>query len=317
MKLIRSGREGSVLRALILAAGLVMALGATSCGEESEGETSGPKVTQRVTRDFGHELLAADDRVPLPEPPKAMRLLRDHVDVDTASKGELVQGIEGLEQEPETRRTFWQWYVNGIETDPLPSEYKLYPNDVVQWDLRYWRTTRYDVRATVGAFPEFFTNGFQGERIPTRVLCDDNSSFACRRVKRVLRAARPQGESEPPSTVLHARVLVGTWDHWRGRPWTKFVDTGPTDSGIFARFSPDGEELRLLDSNGRAVRSERGDAGLVAAIRPTEVDFMWFVTGLNEKGVELAARALDSDRLRDAYALVVTPDGDQKVPVPR
>ena len=83
---------------------------------------------------------------------------------------------------------------------------------------------------------------------------------------------------------------------------------------IQARTS-DEDALRVLDLKGHRVRSERGDVGLVAATRPTELDFMWYVTGLNDKGVELAARALDPDRLRRAYALVVTPEGDQKIPV--
>lgn len=315
MRLILYRREGWVPRALPIV-GLLLVLVLTSCGEDS-GATGGPKVTQRITRDFGRVLLSAQDRVALPEPPRAMRLLRDHVEVDSGYRGELVEGIDGLKQEPKLRKTFWQWYVNGIETDPLPPEYKLYPNDVVQWDLRYWRTNRYDVRATVGAFPEFFTSGFDGERFPVRVLCADDSSFACRHVKRVLRAAGVRLGPGPRSTFIRGRVLVGPWEHWRDRPWPKQLDRGPIYSGVFARFSADGEELRLLDRDGRPVRSERGDVGLVAAQRPSEVDFMWLVTGLNEQGVDRAARAMDSDRLRDAYALVVTPDGDVKVPTAR
>jgi hypothetical protein len=313
VKLIRDEREGVVVRALAIAC-LLPAFVLTSCGEDS-GETSGPAVTQRVTRDFGHELMSSEDRAPVPRPATAMRLLRDHNEVDTAFQGDLVEGIDGVKQDPKGRKTYWQWYVNDVETDPYPTEFKLRANDVVWWDLRYWHSVRYDTRATVGAFPALFTNGYEGNDVPTRVLCEDDASAACRRVKRTLRAAGVELGPGAKSDFLHARVLVGKWDHWRDREWPQDIDKGPMYSGIFARFARDEDELRLLDERGRAVRAERGDVGLVAATRPTEVDFLWFVTGLNDRGVDLAAGALDPDRLQDAYALVATPDGDQKVPV--
>lgn len=307
MKLIRYQRQG---RALPIAC-LLLAIALTGCGEDS-GETSGPPVTQRVTRDFGHELMSSEDRTSIPRPPTAMRLLRDHNDVETAFRGEVVNAIDGVQQDPQGRKTYWQWYVNDVETDEIPTKFKLEPNDVVWWDLRYWHSTRYDTRATVGSFPALFKQGFEGRDGPTRVLCEDSAAAACRRVKRTLRTAGVRVGSGGKDT-LHARVLVGRWDHWRGRNWPRRIDKGPVQSGVFARFGQ--EELQLLDSKGRRVRSERGDAGLIAAMRPTETDFLWVVTGVTEKGVDLAAKALDPDRLRDAYALAVTPDGDEKLPV--
>jgi hypothetical protein len=313
VKLIRFEREGSVARASVLAC-LLLALVLTSCGEDS-GETSGPAVTQRVTRDFGHEVMSAQDRAPLPRPPTVLRLLRDHNEVSTAFQGDVVDAIDGVEQDPKGGKTFWQWYVNDVETDPYPTEFKLQPNDTVWWDLRYWHSVRYDTRATVGSFPALFKHGFEGNNVTTKVVCEDDAAPVCGRVKRTLRAAGVELGPGARSDFLHARVLVGKWDHWRDREWPQDIDKGPMYSGIFARFAEDEDELRLLDQNGRTVRSERGDVGLVAATRPTEVDFLWFVTGLDDEGVELAAKALDPKRLQDAYALVVTPDGDEKVPV--
>jgi Domain of unknown function (DUF4430) len=312
VKLIRYDREGFAPRTMAIAC-LLLALALTSCGEDS-GETSGPAVTQRVTRNFGNELLA-EERAPLPKPATAMRALREHHDVGTAFQGDVVASIDGVRQDRYGEQTYWQWYVNDIETDPYPADFKLYSNDVVWWDLRYWHTTRFDTRATVGSFPAMFAHGFEGLNMPTRVLCEDDSSGPCRRVKAVLRKAGTQFGGGSDSDILHARVLVGKWDHWRDRPWPGDIDRGPIHSGVFARFARDEDALRVLDLKGHRVRSERGDVGLVAATRPTERDFMWYVTGLNDRGVELAARALDPDRLRRAYALVVTPDGDQKVPV--
>jgi hypothetical protein len=303
---------GMVACALSIAC-LPLVIVMTSCGEDS-GETSGPAVTQRVTRNFGNELLA-EERAKLPTSPTALRALREHHEVKTIFQGDVVASIDGLQQGGGQDKTFWQWYVNDVETDPYPSVFKLFPGDTVWWDLRYWHSVRFDTRATVGSFPALFAHGFEGRNMPTRVLCEDDSSSACRRVKRVLREAGTQFGGGSKEDVLHARVLVGKWDHWRDRPWPGDIDKGPIYSGVFARFAPDEDALRVLDLKGHRVRSERGDVGLVAATRPTELDFMWYVTGLNDKGVELAARALDPNRLKRAYALVVTPEGDQKVPV--
>lgn len=313
MKLTRYEREGLVVRALAIAC-LLPALALTSCGED-EGETSGPAVTQRITQNFGHELMAGDDRAPLPVPPTAMGVLRQDHEVDTVFEGDVVDGIDGVKQDPKGKKTYWQWYVNDVETDPYPTEFKLEPNDSIWWDLRYWHSVRYDTRATVGSFPALFTRGFEGNRAPTRVLCEDDASAACGRVKRTLRAAGVRLGAGSKDDFLDARVLVGKWDHWRDREWPQDIDKGPMFSGVFARFDEDEDALHLLDDRGRSVRTERGDVGLVAATRPTEVDFLWFVTGLDDRGVERAANALDPERLRDAYALVVTPDDDEKVPL--
>jgi hypothetical protein len=309
-----SWREAARTRRLAWTACALGALAIGGCGDS--GESSGPTVTQHVTREFGRESIATADDVSLPEPPTMMRLLKDHVDVGTALEGRAVASIEGLASSEAPVDTAWVSMVNGIETDPLPVDYKLYPGDVVQWDLRDWYVTL-DVRATVGAFPETFTRGFNGERFPVRVLCEDAASAPCRRVKDVLtRAGVRLGPAPKGSKSLYkGRVLVGKWEHWRDQTWPRRIDRGPRWSGIFARFGPDADELRLLDWNGHRARVEGGGTGLVAAMRPSEVDFIWFVTGVDDAGVARAARALDRDRLRDAFALVVTPDGDEKIPL--
>lgn len=313
MKLIRNERDGFVLRASAIAC-VLLAVAVTGCGEDS-GETSGPAVTQRVTRDFGHELMSSEDRAPLTKPPTAMRVLREHNDVKTAFQGDVVAAIDGVKQDPDGRKTYWQWYVNDVETDPYPTEFKLRPNDVIWWDLRYWHSVRHDTRATVGSFPALFKHGYEGLNVTTKVVCEDKSAPVCGRVRRTLLEAGVDLGPGAKKDFLHSRVLVGKWDHWRNREWPQDIDKGPMYSGIFARFAEKEDELILLDREARPVRSERGDVGLVAATRPTETDFLWFVTGLNDKGVDMAAEALDPERLRDAYALVVTPDGDEKVPV--
>jgi hypothetical protein len=307
--------DGAPTRALLMAVAALSLLGLAGCGEDS-GKTSGPSVDLHITRDFGRESLSTHDDVPVPKPANVLRLLKDHQDV--GMDGDSVKEIDGLaaeydKPEPNGHSTTWANFINGVETDGYPKELKLRAGDIVQWDLRDWYVT-FDVRAIVGAFPETFTQGFERRPIPVRVLCEDPSATACSRVKRTLRAAGVK-IGIPKKAVFKGRVLVGSWNHWRDNKWPHQLDRGPRYSGVFAQFNRAGDELDLLDWNGRPIRTETGDVGLVAGTRPTEFDFVWMITGTSAAGVERAAQALDPERLRDAFALVVTPDGDERVPL--
>lgn len=309
---------------LLALAGLVVAGLGAGCGDSAE--PSGPTVTQRVTREFGHELIAGEESAPLEGHGTVLRLLKAHEDVKTSAGGLVVSSIDGLKAdwERETEdddESTWALMVNGIEADEQPSKYKLYPGDVVQWDLRDWYVTL-DVRATVGAFPQTFTRGVFGKRFPVTVECARPEAPSCTRVEKALRDAgvaidgsRPAGGLPPAEQPQRARVLVGPWKSLRKRPWPRFVDDGPRYSGIFARFSPEAKELRLLDWNAHRAGVVGAGSGLVGAIRPTEEDLLWLVTGVDEQGVERAANALSARQLRDAFAVVVTDDGVQKLPL--
>jgi hypothetical protein len=309
-----------------IAVGLAVACGlpvAAGCGDDS-ARSSGPAVTLRVTRDFGRELLA-EDRAPLQGRRTLLSTLRDHHEAKTDEDGRHVFELDGMRDDfrVDVGATVWATNVNGIETDVAPIEYRLHDGDVVQWDLRSWDVTL-DVRATVGAFPETFTRGVFGRRFPVTVRCEKPASPPCQRVERVLRRAgvpidgsTPPGPRPPAGNPRRARVRVGSWRHLRRGAWARRIEKGAGDSGVFARFTTGGDALELLDRNAHRVRTVGAGAGLVAAMRPTEEDLAWYVTGVDDEGVERAARALDPDTLRDAFALVVTAEGPEKLPVER
>jgi hypothetical protein len=64
----------------------------------------------------------------------------------------------------------------------------------------------------------------------------------------------------------------------------------------------------------RTVRPGDGTA-LVAALRPTRDELVWLVTGLDEDALEAGARALTERRLRDAFAVAVTGQKVEKLPL--
>jgi hypothetical protein len=310
--------------AICVAAALALSV-PVGCGGE-DARPSGPTVEERVTGRFGHDLYSSRDDAPLTGRRTALAVLKQENDVQLGDGGFFIEAIGDRKLRANAAKhesTTWALNVNGIESDE-DTEHPLHAGDEVQWDLRYWYVTL-DVRATVGAFPETFTRGVFGKQFPTRVLCERPSASVCARVKRTLRAAgvrlgpkRPGMKLPPRGKPQRGTILVGKWRHWRDREWASRIDHGPRYSGVFARFSPDGRELRLNDWFAHHVRTEGAGTGLVAAMRPTEEDMMWVVTGVDDEGVDRAARALSSDTLRDAFAVAVTREGVVKLPlVPR
>ena len=194
-------------RAALVGLVALVTAGFGGCGDSAE--PSGPTVTQRITRDFGHELLASEQSAPLAGHGTVLRLLREYEEVKTSAGGSAVSSIDGLKADWERKsenddESTWALIVNGIEADEEPGKYKLYPGDVIQWDLRYWYVTL-DVRATVGAFPQTFTRGVFGKRFPVTVECARPSDTSCARVKGALRDAGVAIDGSPPAGGLPPR----------------------------------------------------------------------------------------------------------------
>ena len=113
------------------------------------------------------------------------------------------------------------------------------------------------------------------------------------------------------------RLVVARWPRARGVRGASELEDGPESSGVFARFSDDGQTLELLDERGDTARAvRRGDGvGVVLALQPRAEELVWIVTALDEEGLEAGVRALDEDRLRDAFAVAATGDRVDKLPL--
>jgi hypothetical protein len=144
------------LAALLLVLGLL-----AGCGEERAGHG---QATLWVTRDRGAEVLV-DASVPAGI--TAMDALRRKADVETRYGGRYVQGVNGVEGSLAGRQD-WFYYVNGYEADVGAADYTLHDGDVVWFDFRDW-AGQMRVPVVVGAFPEPFVHGWNGERRPTVV----------------------------------------------------------------------------------------------------------------------------------------------------
>jgi hypothetical protein len=296
---------------------LVLAAALAGCGLGPGKKLPGGAQLE-VTRNFGQAQLYST-RVPtIRKDETVMRLLESKRKITTSYGGKFVDSIDGLATRGSGGHSDWFYFVNGIEASVGAADRTLSPGDVVQWDYRRWDATMH-IPAIVGAYPEPFVRGAGGKRFPVRVECSAPNSTACKTVQQRLSDAGAVtssgvlGGSAGPKTL---RVVVGPWTALRSLGGAVGSLTGgPSASGVFARFSKDGNTLMLLDQLGHPARVAPPGTGLVAATALEGSGPVWLVTGLGEAAVDRAAGALDTASLRNAFAVAITPSGRLPLPV--
>jgi hypothetical protein len=284
-----------------------VALPASGCGFGA-GAKQASEGSLTVTRDFGAESLGRSRTAGVSESDTVMRLLQRDFQVDTRYGGKFVQEIDGVAGGREGgSRVDWFYYVNGVEASVGAAERRVNPGDRIWWDHHDWSATM-RVPAVVGSFPEPFTSGVGGRRLPVRIVCLE-ADEACDEVETRLHAAgiddtaRSVLEQSAGAEVL--RVLVGPWSRLRRDTAARKLEAGPAASGVYAKPDPAGDRIELLDSSGRSVRTLGRGGGLVAATRIQAQQPTWLVTGVDATGVSAAAAALAEDELSDHFAIAV------------
>jgi hypothetical protein len=310
-------RRVRALLAALLVAGLAPA--AAGCGLGEGNERPGGGAILRVTRDFGNDELGSTRLDSVREGQTVMRMLRSDFDVTTRFGGRFVQSIDGVKGEGGGGQVDWFYWVNGIEADKGAAEWEVLPGDRIQWDHRDWSATM-RIPAIVGAYPQPFANGIEGKRRPVRVECEQVGSAPCDEARQRL---RDQGVSTSgsslgaPGTEAVTRLVVARWPRARVVRGAAGLEDGPETTGVFARFSRDGNSLELLDDHGETARRvKRGEGvGLVLALQPRAEELVWLVTALDAEGLEAGVRALNEQKLRNAFAVAVTGDRVEKLPL--
>ncbi len=282
------------------------AVAAAGCGLGPGSSTGEVELT--ISRDYGRELLSRETDESR-QSDTVIRILDRQAQIETRYGGGFVQSIEGLSGgERDGRRFDWFFYVNGIESPVGSADYRPEGGDRIWWDYRDWSSAM-RVPAVVGSFPEPFVHGFEGDHWETDLVCmtlvrtcdlvDDRLSD---------RGVQARVVNDPDDADHGAiRVLVGPWARVRTDSVASLLAEAPDRSGVFARFHHSG--LALLDGHGSEVSSHRGDAGLIAALRPGEGPPTWVVTGTDAASVATLAAPAFGEELQDRYAVAVTPDG--------
>ncbi len=310
-------RRARALLAALLVAGVVPAL--AGCGLGEGNERAGGGATLRVTRDFGHEELGSTELDSVREGQTVMRMLRSEFDVTTRFGGRFVQSIDGVKGEGAGGQADWFFWVNGLEADKGAAEWEVLPGDRIQWDHRDWSAAM-RIPAIVGAYPEPFASGVEGKRRPVRVECEEVGSPPCEVARQRLRdeGVSTSGSSlGAPGTEAVTRLVVARWPRARIVRGAAALESGPEESGVFVRFSRDGDTVELLDEHGETARRvTRGEGiGFVFALQPRAEELVWIVTALDDAGMKAGVRALDEGKLRDAFAVAVNGDRVEKLPL--
>jgi len=292
-------------------------LAPTGCGL---GAGPTPSAVQLlVTREFGARRVGGTGPLKVSGQETVMSLLMRNHRVETRFGGGFVQSIDGLSGGEETGRPVdWFYYVNGVEAPRGAAATNVLPGEHIWWDRHDWSQAE-GVPAVVGSFPEPFLGGVEGKRLPVRIECESVSGNACQTVdEQMAKLGIPAAVSAAGGGVAGPetlRVLVGTWLNVDSDPATHTIAEGPRASGVYARFSPDGRTLTLLDQDGRPVRTLTSGAGLIAATRTGEAAPVWAVTGTDQAGVQDAARGLDTATLEDRFAVALLGSESLGLPV--
>ena len=156
-----------------------------------------------ITRDRGAEVLKT---ATTPAGISALEALDRVADVETRYGGRYVHAVDGLAGSLAGQRD-WFYFVNGYEGDRSAADYRLRDGDVVWWDYRPWSRPG-EARVVVGAFPEPFLHGYDGERRPAAVRYALGLEHAARAIAKVVRAdsVEPEHVAAPAgSNVLYVR----------------------------------------------------------------------------------------------------------------
>jgi hypothetical protein len=307
------GRRGTAVAIALLLLGAGLA--AAGCGLGPGAEVGGGPVELTVTREFGAEKMS-EASGGANESDTVMRFLEREDEIKTRYGGGYVQSIDGVSEDERGGHPYdWFFYVNGIESPVGAAEVSLEGGEKIWWDNHNWSASEH-VPAVVGSWPAPFTNTWEGHESVVEVICGGEATTAtCESVTKALKdeGARFRQVSSPKKPI---RVLVADWAQLREDPVAKLLEAGPAESGVYAKFKQVGDGWRLigLDENGTEARTFGADVGLVAATRRFEGPPTWIVTGATGAAVREAAEALDTDDLRDHYA--VASDAGAVTPLP-
>lgn len=288
----------------------------TGCGRKAEVPTGG-RVSVTVSQDFGETHLAPTSSQTASAEDTVLDMLSG-AQFEVRATGAAVEEIDGLSAgEQNGKPVEWFSYVNGIATPEGAANRKLYKGDRIWYDHHGAGS---DVRAVVGSFPQPFTTGIDGKKLPIKIVCQTPEDRSCDEVEERLNAAGIGGltRANLESSVGELlRVIVGTWSDVRKDIAARTLEAGPTESGVYARMAPSGDQIALLDSDGNVAETLGAGSGLIAATSFREQRPTWIITGTDEVGVAAAAAALDEDMLRYRFALAIEQGRGVPLPVTR
>jgi hypothetical protein len=309
-------RSGGPMRRQLRSATLVLAgaVALAGCGIQTAPTTGAAKLT--ITHAFGSQAVATRVQSSPPNGETVKELLKRSYAIRTGPGGRVVESIAGAAANGSGRR--WTFWVNGIAPTLRVGRVPVHHGDQVWWDLHDADASS-SIPAVVGSYPEPFTSGTGGRKLPTVLECAPDVQAACTVVASELRhvgvkvADQLLGGGSGSDSLA---VIVGTFRDIRGVIAAELLKAGPSQSGVYAQFAGVRDSVLELDNpEGQVVQAVGGHAGLVAATeQPGLGEPAWLIVGTDPTGVVAAARLLKPAALRDHFAVAVA--GGHDLPLP-
>ncbi|NLL57084.1 MAG: DUF4430 domain-containing protein [Firmicutes bacterium] len=250
-----------------------------------------------VTRDFGEETIFSAE-IPLNSDQSVLSLLQEHLEVETEYGGGFISAINGLEsgysaaESEGVQKTDWFYYVNGILSGQGAATYVPAGGDHIWWDYHLWSDTPF-VPAVIGAFPQPFLGGFQGNNPGTLILSGDGCGEQAEQLARFL---EEQGcssvEISPYCEEKAAKrsqivLVVALWEQLEESSFWQGIQQHRDSTGWFAELTSQGFYPLDRHASRQGEKYHEG-AGAILSTGSGLADPhpLWLVTATDREGLE-------------------------------
>lgn len=290
------------LRKVFAFALVIMLLILGGCGSPPEITTG--EITLLVTKDFGEGNIF-NKQIQLDSQISVMELLNQHLDVKTEYGGGFVNSISGLESgytnATEKEKLDWFYFSNGIMTSVGATEYYPTNKDVIWWDYHPWGNIPF-TPAIIGAFPQPFLNGYQGNNPGTVILADSQYEQLAFDFAEHLKSIGVKDVSvEPYEEKLAAdrskiTLVIAEWKELSESNFWQGVQENRDKTGWFAELETDAFHGLNEESQRQKTYQEGVGAILATGMGMGDGTPLWLVTGLDKAGIVEAVEILINDQ---------------------
>jgi len=242
-----------------------------------------------VTKNFGREIIF-DQAVQIANNDSVMKVLVNHLEVETKYNGTFVNGIEGVSSTfggKNNQQFDWFFYINGSSADVGANEYMLKNHDQVWWDFHEWGKG-INISSVIGQFPEPFINGYNQETSNINIVSANQKYYGLDdffKEQNIAIQTISLKEYDYEKTAIPTIVIMQTKDI-KENTFINNLNSNINKAGLFAQIKDEeivlynhkNEEKDRIASSGAVVQSFSIGLG---STKP-----MWLIIGQDEKTIE-------------------------------
>lgn len=298
----------------------------TACSEQVRMINNGREATAKllVSKDFGSSTIQ-DENAKVIQGDRVLDLMGRYLKVDTQYGGGFIKSINQVSSGSiNGQRYDWFYYVNGVASDCSAKDYKVRENDRIHWDYHPWADNSI-IPAIVGAYPEPFINGFNGQTKGTMILyagnCKAEADKLAVRLKNKGAENLVIGSLSENSVTkrVNPTIIIGQWKDLETQKEIKEICSAQIKSGIYINFSS--SKFELLDAKGKPVEIHNKDVSAIVATGSGLGDTkpLFIVTSVDYKGIEQAVDLLvkNPEKIRGYYGAAIINGEVKRLPAGR